>query len=279
MYRKLFFENFWSGEQKNELFVSMSFDFDEKFKKIEECGKNVGFQNVTWTKGTLGAKEISTKILDNVAHSKVLLFDLSDDPKKHGQSCLEKINENVIYELGIATSIRAEEDILLIREGDAIKPEELPFDIRDLSINPYGEKLENYWLEPILKKFLDEQDWYRGKRIEIASKSIDGEGIELMYLHGRCPKGYNHFGSKGMETGHKISALRLLDLGILRTEWGCYRKGFEYAYHWTPFGYAVMKHLGIEELSMDEFEEMPEYEEHQKFLVGYREFKRRVSEK
>ncbi len=276
MYTRLFFENLWESEQRNELFVCMPFDFDKKFKKIKEIAVKTSFDNAKWTKEERGAKSLTTKILDGIANSRMLLFDLSDDPKHQSEKCLEKVNGNVLYELGTATAMREEEDILLIREGDAIDPKKLPFDIRELNINLYEKDLEDEWLESRLRKLLDEQDWAKSKRVEVASRLVDGEGIDLMYKFGRYPEGYNHFGTRGMLAEYKMSALRLIDLGIIRTQWICYEKGFEYAYHWTPFGHAVMKHLGIKELSIGEFKKTPQYQEHLNFLERYKKFKREM---
>ena len=58
-----------------------------------------------------------------------------------------------------------------------------------------------------------------------------------------------------------MSVLRLVDLGILKFAWDIWpeNKGYEYAYHWTPFGYEVMKHIGLNQMTLEEFEKTPEY--------------------
>ena len=274
MYPKLFIENFWLSDQEDRLFVCMPFGgaFDAKFKEIiEPVGKKL-FKEVKRSDTSYAANDIPHQILDGIANSKMLLFDLSDQ-----RASERKINDNVLYELGIATTIRDKEDILLIREGDRINPAEFPFDIRSLNIIPHGKRFKKKWLEKILDQLLEEQSWIKNKRIETASRSIDGEGLELMYKFGRLPKGYDHFNTRTMRIEYKVSVLRLLDLGIISCESVCYKRGYEYAYHWTSFGRAVMQYLGIEKISVDEFKKLPEYQERLDFEEKYRNFKREVN--
>jgi len=121
MYAKFFFERFWAGDQRNELFVCMPFhdSFDNKFRNIvSPSAQRAGFEKAERVKEDWEANVITDRIFDGIANSKMILFDLADDPKSPCQFS-KQINGNVLYELGVANSIREPEDILLI---NLIKP-------------------------------------------------------------------------------------------------------------------------------------------------------------
>jgi len=257
MYAKFFLERFWESEQKNELFVCMSFhdSLDDKFDMLDKAAKEADFGKATRVKEDWDANVITDKIFDGIANSKMLLFDLSDDPKSPCKYS-KQANVNVLYELGVASAIRDPQDILLIKEKSS---SEIPFDITGMTINEYEGSLRNEWLIDKLKNALKKQEWHRSKRVQAAAKSIDGEALELMYNYGRNPEDFRHFHTTGAPAEVKTSVLRLMDLGILWFASVCKKDYREHAFRWTPFGEEVMRRLGIEKLSMDEFKKSPQY--------------------
>lgn len=273
MYAKYFFERFWTGDQKNELFVCMPFhdSFDNKFINIiSPSAKKAGFEKAERVKEDWEANVITDRIFDGIANSKMVLFDLTDDPKSPCQFS-KQVNGNVLYELGIANAIREPEDILLIRESSSVK---LPFDISGLNINIYDGGLEIDWLSNKLHKALEDQKWYKSRRVKVAAESIDEFGFEIMCQIGCRPPGFNHFNIAGMPPEVRISVLRLIDLGILWFATGVDERGHEHAYRWTPFGREVIKHLGIKLLTEEEFKATKEYKAFLKAQEEYRKKKK-----
>ena len=269
MYPKVFFERFWEGEQRNELFVCMPFhdSFDGKFDVIMEAAQAAGLEKAVRVKEDWQANVITDKIFDGIANSRLLLFDLSNDPKH------KQVNGNVLYELGIANAMREPQDMVLIREKSRTK---VPFDITGLTYITHVD-LSTDKLREIIKNALEKQEWHQSKRVQAASQSLDELALTLMYNSGRNPDGANHFGLEGKAPEIKLSVLRLIDLGMLRFAWGCYKDAFESAYYWTRFGYEVMKHLGIKRLTDEEFKALPEYEEHLRSLEKYKNFKKQLN--
>lgn len=213
MYPKFFFERFWEGDQRNELFVCMPFhdSFDNKFKKIMvPSAKKAGFEKAGRVKEDWEANVITDRIFDGIANSKMLLFDLTDDPKSPCQFS-KQVNGNVLYELGIANAFREPEDMVLIRAASDVKP---PFDISGLNINMYDGELNIDWLFSKLRKALEGQKWSNSKRVDAAAKSIDNIALHIMNTVGCRPQGMNHFNIEGQPTEVKISVLRLIDLNI-----------------------------------------------------------------
>lgn len=274
MYPKFFFERFWEGEQRNELFVCMPFHdaFDSRFSDIiVSASKEAGFNSAVRVKENLEGSVIMTKILDGIANSKMVLIDFTDDPKSPCTHSLH-VNGNVLYEAGIANAMREPSAVVMIRDQE---PATADFDVRGLIINrPKDGILTKDWLVALLKTSLENHNWTESKRVKAAAESIDEIGLGLMWDIGRRPKDWNHFNTVGRTAEVKISVLRLLDLGILRFATGGVNSPTEHAYHWTSFGYAVMKYLCMDLLTMEEFKKMPEYREAEEVKQQYQDSKK-----
>lgn len=256
MYPKYFFERFWEGEQKNQIFVGTAFDsgVEERFSIIDSIAKELSFEKAFRVGLDSEANSINDNIFDAIANSKMLLFDLSDDNRKN------HINHNVIYELGIAQAMREPSDIIIIRKETETK-DKLPFDIQSININFFKDKLAKDWLKPKLESAIKNQEWHKSKRVRVVAESIDENGLALMNEIGRRPKGYNHFNSSTFDYNKKASVLRLVDLEILKFACIIWKNnlGYEYAYHWTSFGYEVMKYIGLNQISLEDFKKTKEY--------------------
>ncbi len=272
MYSKFFFERLWGSEQKNELFVCMPFHlvFDSRFNDIIiPAAKSAGFDNAVRVKEDTAANVIISKIWDGIANSKMVLVDFTDDPKYDNH-----VNGNVLYEAGVAHSMREPSAVIMIRDQN---PEAVDFDVKGLTIiQPPEGKLSKSWLENLLQQPLNNHNWAESKRVRAAAESIDDIGLELIWTRGRYPKGWNHFNTLGLPAELKISVLRLLDLGILWFATGGAENPTEHAYHWTPFGYEVMKFLCVKPVAMEEFEKMPEYEQAKVANEQYQEYRKKL---
>lgn len=240
MYPKHFFENYWASEQKNQLFVCMPFDhsFNDKFLQIDRVARELGFECAKRVKEGLVGGDLLQEILDGIGNSRTLLFDLSDDPKS---SCS---NHNVVYELGIGTSIREPDDMLLIKNKSDNK---VPFNVSHLRYNEYGGDLEDCWLKDKLNKIIKNQDWSKSRRIATIARAIDSFGYQLMVVV-YATAGLDNFHDQEIKkySDGKLGLLRLMDLGIIRFEVSRERSKREWSYYWTPFGKEVMEYLGIE---------------------------------
>ena len=256
MSHKVFIEHFWETEQENILYVFMPFDksFDEKYKVIEAAAAIAGFNGKAAERvdKTVQADPIYMKIIHKIANSKTLLFDLSDDPEVPC-GCKKHANSNVIWELGVALSIREQQDIVIIKEKSN---SELPFNILQISRYEYNKsEFTKEWLAEILKNALEAQKWYGSKRVRAVAQSLDPLSIQLIQDRGRFPVGNSHFGFNQINTDAIISISKLIDLGMLRFNWAVKDENSspEYSYDWTPFGRAVMELKGIKPWTIPEF--------------------------
>jgi len=241
MWTKFFFERFWESEQRNELFVCMPFHqaFDKRFTDIiDPSARQSGFDKAVRVDQSIEGNVITDKIWDGIANSKMILVDLTDDPKSNGH-----VNGNVLLELGVAQAMREPSAVIIIRDQDLSTAD---FDTRGLTINKQREgKLTTEWLTELLRDSVKNYDWSESKRVKAAAESIDDIGLRLMFQLGGSPKESTHFNTVKLNSLQKMSVLRLIDLGLLRFVTGGANKPSEHAYHWTPFGYAVMKYLHV----------------------------------
>lgn len=241
MWTKFFFERFWESEQRNELFVCMPFhcEFDKRFTDIvDPSAKQVGFNKAVRIDQSIEGNVVTDKIWNGIANSKMILVDLTDDPKSNGH-----VNGNVLLELGVAQAMREPSSVIIIRDQD---PNIADFDVRGLTINrPEGGKLTQEWLTTLLHDSVENYDWSESKRVKAAAESIDDIGLLLMFQFGESPQKSTHFNTRKFNSLQKMSVLRLLDLGLLRFVTGGANRPSEHAYHWTAFGYEVMKYLHV----------------------------------
>ena len=255
MWAKFFFERFWESEQRNELFVCMPFhqEFDARFAEIIlPAAIDAGFVKATRVDQSTEGNVIIDKIWTGIANSKMVLVDLTDDPKAKGH-----VNGNVLLELGVAQAMREPSAVVIIRDEDIST---VDFDARGLAINQSRNgHLTREWLADLLQVSVNNHDWSESNRVKGAAESIDEIGLMFMWEVGRRPKDWRHFHTLGQSAEVKMAVLRLVDLGILRLGTGGANAPTELAYHWTPFGDQVMKHLGMRMMTLEEFEKSPSY--------------------
>lgn len=254
MYPKLFIENLWlpNPKQEKHIFVCMPFDnggkFDKRFKDIiENAGKQMGYKIIR--SDLKRGNETTQEIWNGIAGAEILLFDLSNDDR------YKKPNVNVAYELGVATTIRNLGEMLLIRE-EPLDMENFPSNIKDLPIVAYTEeKLNVGWIQDRLKEVLAGKNEQKHKLLSIAHQSLDVAGFSILLDRFSPVKDqiYEH------ELGEreKLSMLRLIDLGIVHSWSNKWRKTecgslFEFSYCLTKFGEELVKY--IQELSKKSLE-------------------------
>jgi len=278
MYGKFFFERFWEGEQRNILFVLMPFhnSLDSKFELIRKVVKEAGFDDAERLKEQHISDQIMTQVLNGIANSKMLLFDLSNDPKNPCK-CAQAPNGNVIYELGLANATREPEDIILIREK---ADSEMLFDISGLGREDYQGELNEEWLKIVLEKAIKNQKWHNSRRVKAVAQSLDPLSIQIIQDRGRFPVGNSHFGFNQLNADMKLSVSKLIDLGILKFSWAIKSEEAtpEYSYDWTPFGRAVMEHKGIKPWTLEEFQQRRP-SDYLKLIQQREEYKKAESQK
>lgn len=257
---KKYYELEWAGNQeRNEIFVAMPLNDDaknyEEFKKRFDIIKKLESEislSVKLSGDPPNDGSIMDRIFDYLVNSKFLIFDLSNDPR---YNCP---NPNVMYELGIAVTIRQPEDIIILKASGENNHSGsrsellLPFDVKDIRV--VNVNSEEKMLEEV-KKAIKTQEEVRNRLTYKTSRKLDVGCIWLMKKYGVEPDGYGHMNSKTIEDQCPeefkplihASLSKLLELGMVETntDFDQGKDWWEYAYWWTPFSERVMKELRI----------------------------------
>lgn len=143
MYPLDFFNSFWRNDFEDCVFVAMSFHpaheerwtsiFKPAIESIAVNGNPLQAHRVD-TRQT--GQAIHTEILNGIAHSQLVLADISVqdrwiDPITHRPR--SHVNDNVMYEVGIAMTSRQPVEVLLVRDDIQLSNEERPpFDVLNI---------------------------------------------------------------------------------------------------------------------------------------------------
>ena len=246
LYPREYFDTCWRPELRDEVFVAMSFadEFSATWTDIirpaiEDDLKDLGLTAVRVDISQI-CGSIVTDIMEGIARSRVVLAEVST--ASNGQR-----NANVLYEVGLAQALRLEEEVILFRRD--VDP--LNFDlapIRVLSYSPDDVEQSRGIVADAVRHCLREIDLRKGLKVRFAMESLDDGCLSLM-KEGSLERGFSISSPLTMERAavvlpRRLSVLKMLDLGIIRTDANMATN--EYLYHWTSFGKAVMRALGLE---------------------------------
>lgn len=193
---------------------------------------------------TILSGSVITDILDDIAHSRLVLADVSvaSEGKWRGQR-----NGNVMYEVGLAHAIRQPSEILLLRSDD----EPISFDIAHISVRRYPrDDLQlarvqiSRWIFDLLRQIQQEKSLKVQRTIEL----LDSDAIKYVSefaVHGPFtgpnPK---TMGEGLIAISNRAALSRLQQLGIIRAI-QITGSGQTNAFSLTCFGVAVASALGL----------------------------------
>lgn len=238
MYPREFLDAYWRGDLRKEVFVAMPFGgvsarvFHEAIKPAIEEDLDGGCAysaNRVDTAHTI-SECIHTGILDGIAHATLIFADISvmrQGPWK-GQR-----NGNVMFELGIAQTIRPATDLVVVRSDRKA----INFDINHIRTHSYvasalGEARGKFAF--LLQEGLRHRETMQRLRIGMARDRLDVDSMNLMVKFASGGT-FSDFTIDKSPEEEKWTATRLLDLGLIR----CYNPtGTTYKYQWTDFGKA-----------------------------------------
>ena len=242
MYPRAWFDTYWRGSLKMEVFIAMSFaeEFNPVWKHAIvpaiqedlEGGKRYLAHRVDTT--TLSGS-IVTEIFDGVAHAKLVFADISVMPTG---PCAGQRNGNVMYEVGLATAIRPETDIVIVKSDD----EDINFDLLQIRVFKYPKNdphESRKRFAGLLSGALKARENAKSLLTQYTWSLLDADCLGLMHENRNATR----FGLP-METPfeRRLAVRRLLELNIVRCE---YHGGTSYSYAWTDFGKAVLSNPNI----------------------------------
>lgn len=122
MHPQLFLKTFWRMELKPWIFVVMSFgeQYESRFSNIIAPAINsINFDGLRFTPYrvdlSMSGDSILTDIIDGIAHSQLILADVSS-VGKDAETGMAYRNGNVMYEVGLALACRQSSEVLLVRD-------------------------------------------------------------------------------------------------------------------------------------------------------------------
>ena len=244
MHPNTFLRTFWQLDVKPQIFVAMSFapEYANRYSEIiEPTIKSIQLNGVSLSAHRVDISKsgdsILTDIMDGIAHSRLVLADVSTIGKdsKSGESYR---NGNVMYEVGLALACRAPADVLLIRDDK----DKFLFDVStvphmhlDFANIPAAREA----LQSELLARLREQNYLNDARVRLAIASLSNTEIQLLSQLAELAEGQ----VRGWEvTGTVLSVyeaalMRLLDKRLI-TLAGTFEKGFP-GYRPTELGKLV----------------------------------------
>ena len=194
MHPRVFLDNFWRNDIRNEVFVAMSFDlrFERRWEAIFRPAIesiSVGGQQLRAIRVDIrkSGDSILSEINDGIAHSQLVLADISivDSVVANGNPTSFR-NGNVMYEVGIALACRQPVEVVLVRDDDG----KLLFDISHIPVirfNPADEAAGVKLIQAVLTDRLQERDLLKDLRLARTLESLSQLEVHWIRRNARLP--------------------------------------------------------------------------------------------
>jgi hypothetical protein len=242
MYPNNFLKTYWRMEVRPEIFVAMSFSdqYKERFDNVYApaiCDIKVDSIQLKPNRVDLSKTGdcILTDIMDGIAHSQMVLADLST-MGYDSKTGIAYRNGNVMYEVGLALACRQPYEVLLIRDDR----DKFLFDVSTIPQMhlDFANTIESREkLTEELKNRIRERNFINDARINIAISTIsDAEVVALKDIYNLKPITSNGRGFYG-----PWSLSRLLDKHLVQAKSDIESGTLDYAL--TPLGHVVTQIL------------------------------------
>lgn len=244
MHPNVFLKTFWQMEFKSQIFVAMSFSdvYKVRFENvIAPAIKGILLNGIPLSPYRVDISKsgdsILTDIMDGIAHSQMVLCDVSSIGKdsKTGEPYR---NGNVMYEIGLALACRQPSEVLLIRDDR----DKFLFDVSTIPhmhINYSDMDSAKKMLQTELLARLKEQTYINDARVQLAIESLSGQEIkmlsELIDLQPDQSRSWEIGGT--VLSVYEAAIMRLLDKRLIKLT-GKFEKGFP-GYQLTYLGRVV----------------------------------------
>lgn len=243
MYPRDFLDSYWRPSIRDGVFVAMP--FHDEFSPVwldaicpavqQDLPRPLAAERVD---ATVLSGSIITKILDGIAHARLVFADISVAQEGRWR---QQRNGNVLYEVGLAHASRQSTEVLLVRSDD----EEISFDLAGIRVHSYNRRdmrAARSLFARLIADALEQIKQSKGIQVQRAVDALDADALEFMRSRGKeagfhSPPPTNMAGALLSIT--KAAALsRLQALGVVRCE-PAHPSGNP-AFYWTEFGKAVV---------------------------------------
>jgi hypothetical protein len=234
MHPRVFLDGFWRSEIKYEVFVAMPFgpDFDTRFASVYEPAINHVQLEISQRAPSDRAQQLKacrvdnsrsgdsilTEIMEGIAHSYLVLADLSEVGRwvDRSQEVRTTPNGNVMYEVGLALASRQPSEVILVR--DRKDKGKLLFDISTIPCQPVDFDDLPSAIKQIQSLVVDrakEIDWRKSHKVSMTLASLTHNEIKLIRMNKQSDViGWKDTGSVNFLVDNALPGL--LSKGILR---------------------------------------------------------------
>ena len=248
MHPNAYLRTFWQLDVRPQIFVAMSFaeEYRARYEHvIAPAISGIAVGGVTLTPNRVdnskSGDSILTDIIDGVAHSRMVLADVSsigrDSKTGHPYR-----NGNVMYEVGIALACRQPADVLLLRDDT----DRFLFDVSTvphmhLDFVDVGKARAALQAELIAR--IREQNYVADARVRLAVASLSNQELKLLSELEATPEGQVRGWNVGgtVLSTYEAAVMRLLDKRLVTLE-GQFPEGYP-GYRLTQLGRVVARHV------------------------------------
>lgn len=260
MHPHVFLDGFWRAEIRYQVFVAMPFgpDFDTRFTTVYEpaishvqleIAQRAPADRVQPLKAhrvdnSKSGDSILTEIMDGIAHSYLVLADLSEVGRwvDRFQEVRTTPNGNVMYEVGLALASRQPSEVILVR--DRKDKGKLLFDISTIPCLPVDFDDPPSAIKQIQSLVVDrakEIDWRKSHKVSMTLASLTHNEIKLIRMNKHNDVvGWKDTGSVNFLVDNALPGL--LTKGILRYH-AIHPTEQVPLYTWTSLGHALRQRI------------------------------------
>jgi hypothetical protein len=221
MYPTNYFSLFPPFPREDKIFVAMSFDkkFDPRWNNvILPAIKNIQVNEKTLEPIRVDTRLVSdsilTEILAGISNSRLVFVDMTTIGVIDGKAIR---NGNVMYELGMAQSIRLPEEVILFRSDS----DQLLFDTSSIRVNKYDPDYEELkskqQVEDTIISALKEIDLCKHLAVKKATEVLDEHSYWLLFEAMNNPFSHPRNSLANSMRIHSIN--KLLELGAISTDY------------------------------------------------------------
>jgi hypothetical protein len=245
MHPQAFLKTFWRIDLRPQVFVAMSFapQYQMRFEsviapaiaKLHQGGQQLRPYRVDLSKS---GDSILTDIMDGIAHSQLVLADVSTIGKD-AVTGVPYRNANVLYEVGIALACRQPSEVLLLRDDE----DKFLFDVSSIphmKVDFTDTEAAILKITEALDARFRERQLVSDARVELAVAGLSNDEASMLKAAADYPPDmvWGRPNTNSVDFFAMAALPRLLDKQLIRVA-GEFEEGHP-AYQATPLGRVVM---------------------------------------